>query len=215
MRVLVVEDHRMVAELYVSALSAEHEVGVETTGGAVLRRLRSAKYDCVLLDLVLDDVDGFEVLAEIKRTYPYVKVIVATGWDVPELHVRARESGADGFVVKQQGLAPLRSALAAVAAGRTWFADHTDPLPRRPGEHPITRRQLDIFRALAAGYHENEIAEWLGITTGTVEEHVTHLKQIFRARTVGELVHAAIRAGLQSPLRPSVPPPPPRSLRSG
>jgi DNA-binding NarL/FixJ family response regulator len=209
MRILIVDDHLSVAELYSSALAGEHEkVGVAITGADVLPRLRTGGYDCVLLDLVLPDVDGIELLAQIKRTYTHVKVIAATGWDVPELYVRARENGADGFVPKAQGLRPLRAALAAVAAGGTWFPDQAPPVPAQSGVHPITERQVDILRALAAGYHENEIADWLGITTGTVEEHIAHLKVRFHARTVAELVHAAIRAGDLSPLRPAIPPPP-------
>jgi two-component system response regulator EvgA len=216
MRILIVDDHLCVAELYSSALAGEHEkVGIEIKGCDVLPRIRRGGYDCVLLDLCLPDVDGIDLLADIKRAYPHVKVLATTGWDVAELRVRATNNGADAFVPKAQGLAPLRSALAAVAEGRTWFPAETHLTPRGPGEHPITDRQLDVLRALAAGYHAQDIAVWLGITKGTVDEHITHLRERLQARTVAELVHAAIRAGLLSPLRPSVPPLPPPAAMIG
>jgi two-component system OmpR family response regulator len=112
MRILIVDDHLCVAQLCSSVLAGEHEkVGIEIKGGNVLPRIRRGGYDGVLLDLVLPDIDGIEVLADIKRAHPHVKVIATTGWDVAELRVRAMKNGADAFVPKAQGLTPLRSAL--------------------------------------------------------------------------------------------------------
>jgi DNA-binding NarL/FixJ family response regulator len=205
---LIIDDHLFVAEAIASAIGKEHQpVGIALRGTDALTLLRTQAADCVLLDLYLPDIDGFDLLRQIKDEHPAIKVVAMSGYNPQEFRMRAQAAGAEGFVAKGTSLTILRAALAAVAQGQRWFAD--DDASEQPAAVAgLTDRKLEILRALACAYHAHEVATYLQLATATVEEYIEQLKQRFRARTSVELVHAAMRAGLIGPLRPPLPPPP-------
>jgi DNA-binding NarL/FixJ family response regulator len=212
-RVLIVEDHQSVGETIQAAVAREHRVvAVAASGRDAHRILAAGDVDCVILDLHLPDVDGFELLRDIRSSYGAVKIVVFTAFALPETRRRALAGGANGFVAKTSSVRDLLGALAAIAEGDTWFPDIS--MPHWPEDLPghgkaVTGRRLDVLRAAAAGFPTSEIATYLGITPGTVEDHIQAVKERLGARTLAAMVHAAVRTGLISPFKPDLPPPAP------
>jgi DNA-binding NarL/FixJ family response regulator len=121
MKVLLVDDHPLV----LSALQAVIQrigsdttvVGVDSAAGARATLRDDGDFDLVLLDLALDDADGFDVLVEFRAAYPAVPVVVVSASDRASDVIRAIDSGAMGFVPKRSSHAELHQALSMVMSG--------------------------------------------------------------------------------------------------
>lgn len=105
-KILFVEDDPMISEIYRRKLeSSGFEVGIATTGREALKKCKEENYDLMLLDLVLPEMDGLEVLKEIKKSGKYgseIKVFIFSNLAERENQEKALENGADGFISKSQ-----------------------------------------------------------------------------------------------------------------
>lgn len=105
-RILLVEDDSMVAEIYMRKFSsAGFEVDNAKTGKEVLQMVKSAQYDLVLLDMVLPEMGGLEVLKELRNNPEYdpgLKVVIFSNLSQMEVQTEVLENGADGFISKSQ-----------------------------------------------------------------------------------------------------------------
>lgn len=105
-KILLVEDDPMISEIYQRKLELTgFEVGIAMTGKEALKKAREDKYDLMLLDLVLPEMDGMDVLKEIKKSGKYnseMKVIIFSNLTEKENQEKALENGADGFISKSQ-----------------------------------------------------------------------------------------------------------------
>jgi DNA-binding NarL/FixJ family response regulator len=118
------------------------------------------------------------------------RIILWTGYDYPQYAAYARRAGAAGFVVKTAPVSELIGAIRTVAAGGTHFGTHADL-----GVTPITTRELEVLRLVVDGMSNDQVGAELGITTRTVEAHLTRLYERLRVRSRTELVARAIREG--------------------
>lgn len=105
-KILLVEDDPMISEIYQRKFeSSGFDVGIAATGKEALKKAREEKYDIILLDLVLPEMDGMEVLKEIKQSGKYspeTKVVIFSNLTEKENQEKALENGADGFISKSQ-----------------------------------------------------------------------------------------------------------------
>jgi DNA-binding NarL/FixJ family response regulator len=118
------------------------------------------------------------------------KVILWTAYDYPQYAAFARRAGASGFVVKTAPVAELISAIRTVAAGGTHFGTDADI-----GVTAITPRELDVLRLVSQGMSNDRIGGELGITTRTVEAHLTRLFERSGTQSRTELATRALREG--------------------
>jgi DNA-binding NarL/FixJ family response regulator len=211
-RVLVVEDHQMVAEALAAALTGEPDidvVGVVGTAAAAREKVRGTSPDVVLLDHHLPDGLGTRLASELRTQRPQMRIVLVTGsGDDEALLAEAIEAGCAGFVVKHKGLRDLVGAVRAAHAGDAVISPSllrslVMRLSQGSGPMPygLTNREVEILRLLSEGMSNRGIAEELDITLHTVRNHVQAVIRKVGAHSKLEAVSTALREGVISPPR--------------
>jgi two-component system response regulator DevR len=205
-RVLIVDDHQMVAESLAAAFQPEKDielVGIAGTAGEAKHLVEIERPDVVLMDFRLPDQDGAAATAEIKARRPETQVVMVTSADDEAVLLQCLEAGCSGFIPKQRPVRELLEAVRAVHAGEALVSPPmlARLLPRlRPGHREatseLTPRELDILRLLAEGLSNQVIAERLGITRNTVRNHVQSILAKLEAHSKLEAVATAVREGI-------------------
>ena len=206
-RILLVEDQTIFRELLAALLCAEgvHEVVAELSFGAeVLSTCRRVLPDLILLDAVLPDRSGLDVLAELMDWQSRLKVLMVTAHARPALVKKAIALGARGFVTKATPLAELRQAVSRVLAGQRYLCSETstllaDAVQLGPPTAELTDRQREIVRLVAQGQSSKQIARTLGIAEKTVNNHRLQIRERLDLHDVASLTRYAIQQGFVEP----------------
>ncbi len=163
----------------------------ETLSG-IQQLLSAERFDALLLDLSLKDCQGLANLAAVQAIAPRLPVLVVSGNAASDLPAKAAMLGARGFLNKTAPLAEMKSAIAVILEGGTWF-----PAREEQGESLVGRlspAQLRVMAELAQGKSNKLIAYSLGLTEPTIK---SHLSAIYRALGVHNRSQAllALRQG--------------------
>jgi DNA-binding NarL/FixJ family response regulator len=203
-RVLLVEDHDMVAEAIGLALEQAVDITIVARSGSVAEALADARRhrpDVVVLDRRLPDGDGIGAIAELDAMG--ARVLVLTADATPSVAVRVAESGGAGLVVKSSRLAELAVAVRQVAAGEVVYAPEllAGVLDRLTGRVPatgatLTPRERETLQLLAGGASAAEVGKRLGVAYNTARNHVQRVLDKLGARSKLEAVAIARREGL-------------------
>ena len=205
LRVLVVDDERLFAELMRVALARASEI--EVVG--VMHDVKSAadaattlQPSVVLSDYHLPDGTGADLARSLRRTTPDTSVLILTGDPSTSVLADVARSGAVGHLTKSRDLDDVVSAVRQAAGGEILFApselqrllvaDRTE----RKLEEPLTTRELEVLRILAGGVSTSSAAESLGISTATLRAHVQAILRKLGAHSRLEAVAEAARLGL-------------------
>jgi DNA-binding NarL/FixJ family response regulator len=196
-RVLIVDDHTVVRDGLRSILASDPEITVvgECASGeeAVLTAARLWP-DVVLMDLRLRGIDGVAATRQIVAEGTG-KVLVLTTYDSDGDIVRAVEAGATGYLLKDVSRQELVRAVAAASRGETVLAPTVAARLTR-GQNPLTPRETEILRSVAAGRSNPEIARTLFISESTVKTHVLRIFDKLGVRNRTSAVTAAIARGI-------------------
>jgi len=198
-RVLIVDDHAVVRSGL--KLVLESEEGIEPVGEAGSARdaifeARSTKPDVILLDVVMPDQSGIEVIPTLLKENPEAKVLVLSMQDDPQYVREAFAAGASGYVLKEAADREVVAAVREVAAGGRYvhpelgarLVTAESEERRRAEEDPLSERESDVLRLLALGHTNQEIAKQLFISVRTAETHRSHIMQKLRLSSRAELV---------------------------
>jgi two-component system NarL family response regulator len=210
-RVALIDDHRMWREVLRMALTAVADISVVAeagTGAEALALAGTTEIDIMLLDIALPDMSGIEVARQLARSCPEIAVLALSGYDDRVFIDEMLKAGALGYVVKSAGADELVAAIRSIAAGHLFLSSEVSSklFRHQPGAvngmtPPVTvlgRREQEVLRLIAAGKRSAEIAELLGITTGTVSVHRGNLKKKLGLGSTAELTRYAIREGLHA-----------------
>jgi DNA-binding NarL/FixJ family response regulator len=203
-RVLLADDHRIVAEGLKGLLAEEFElVGIVEDGSAMVKAARSLCPDVIVADISMPHLNGIDALAQLKQENPKVRVVFLTMHRDAAYARRALEAGASGFVLKHSAPAELVLAVRAALQGRTFIAPELAAEVFRTGKDmeadpvaAMTPRQREIVQMLAEGKSAKETASALGISARTVEDHKYRLMESLGIANNAELIHFAIKHGL-------------------
>jgi len=206
-RVLLADDHLMVAEALKSLLSAEFElVGVVEDGLALVEAVRRLQPDVVVADVTMPRLNGIAALLRLRQEGFLVPVVFLTMHRDVSFARRALEAGASGFVLKHSAPFELIQAIRAALEGKTYLtpqlaAEVLEAMTEGPQgtKDPVaalTPRQLEVLQLLAEGRSAKEIATSLSISSRTVEFHKYQMMETLGLRTAAELIHFAIKNGL-------------------
>lgn len=206
-RVLLADDHRMVAEGLKALLPDEFElVGVVEDGRAMIAAAEKLRPDVIVADISMPNLNGFEALARLRKSHPKIKVVFLTMHQNAAYARRALEAGASAFVVKHAAPEELVLAIHAALGGKTFITPSlTKQLVEQAergarsgndGAKSLTPRQREILQALAEGRSAKEIACDLAISARTVEFHKYQIMEMNELHSMAELIHFAIKHGI-------------------
>jgi DNA-binding NarL/FixJ family response regulator len=199
-KVLIVDDHKVVAEGMVRLLSDHFDiVGTLTDGRLVLEAVCRLHPDVILLDISMPHVSGLEAMRQLRERGIDFKAIVLTMHADAALAVDALRTGASGFVLKESGGDELMTALQVVLAGGTYLAaDLTKDIvtlmvdPTDPSRIELTTRQQEVLRLIVRGQRAKEIAGTLEMSTRSVEAVKYKIMQLLNVHSTAELVRYAV-----------------------
>lgn len=206
-RVLIVDDHAVVRSGLRLLLAAEDDIEpVGEAGNArdAIFQARALKPDVILLDVVMPELTGLDVLPQLIHENPDAKVLVLSMQDEPRYVREAFASGASGYVLKEAADNEVVAAVREVAAGGRYVNPElgarlvaADAAAAKAAEaDPLSEREHDVLRLLALGHTNQEIAKQLFISVRTAETHRAHIMQKLRLQTRAELVAYALEHGL-------------------
>jgi DNA-binding NarL/FixJ family response regulator len=202
-RLLIADDHQLLADACKSMLEPEFQVvGVVTDGRSLVSAATKLKPDIIILDIGMPHLNGLDAGEQIKRKLPAVKLVYLTMSLAPELAAEAFRRGASGYVLKQSAAEELVSAVRTVVEGNS----HLSPLlaretitlllsQRESGVETkqITERQSEILQLLAEGMSMKEVASVLDVKPATVAFHKYRMMETLDIKTNAELLEYAIK----------------------
>ncbi len=204
-RILIVEDQRIVREGLIALLEDEAEVeivGEATNGQEALDLYARLQPDVTLMDLQMPVVDGPEATRRIREHNPQARILVLTTYGTDEFIFNALRAGAQGYLLKDASAAELMAAIRAVHAGQTQLAPEVAARlvagVSAGGPEALTTRELDVLRLMGQGRSNNEIALELGIAPRTTKVHVQNILGKLGATNRTEAVSIAVRQKLIS-----------------
>ncbi len=205
-RVLIVDDHEVLATSLAHVLDAEPDLQVVGIAGTIARAeslVGSALPDVILLDHRLPDGDGVSSIGRFRARRSTVRIVVLTASAADHVLVAAIEAGASGFLSKTRSLAEVTSAVRAAATGESVISPEllTRLLPRlnrsgRRGGNELTEREREVLGLLAEGLSNAAIADQLTVSVHTVRNHVANLSTKLGAHSKLEALAIAVREGL-------------------
>ena len=207
-RVLLADDHRIVAEGLKRLLDPEFElVGIVEDGRALVEAAQALKPDVVVADISMPRLNGIEALEALRRNGSDVPLIFLTMHRDASYARRAIEAGAAGYLLKHAAPDELAIAVRAALQGQIFItpalasevlrsmkdgagSGAADPVAA------LTLRQREILRLLAEGFSAKQIGSKLDISSRTVEFHKYRLMETLGVHSSAELTHLAIKHGL-------------------
>jgi DNA-binding NarL/FixJ family response regulator len=209
-RVMIVENQAAIRELlaYVLSLSESYDVVAQTGDGQTACQVcMELKPDLVILDIMLPGLHGIEVVRRFSRDSPNTRVLVFSGYHNPELLREILQAGAQGFVEKTAPLSELKAAIEAVSRGESYFTTAMTNLLRNAIAHPsgdpgfssLTAREREILKLIAESNSTRVIAQRLGISIKTADNHRTNLMRKLNLHDVASLTRYAIEHQLIHP----------------
>lgn len=198
-RILLADDHVMIRQGLVELIKGVSDlevVGEAGDGIELLSRLNIVNTHLVILDISMPNLRGIEVVSEIKKKYPDVKILVLT-MHKEYLH-QALSAGADGYLLKEDAGQDLLYAIESIREGRPFLSPRlTQELTRNrmTSLESLSSREKVVLKLIAGGKTNQAIAEILFISVRTVESHRAHIMRKLKLKNATDLVKYAIQKG--------------------
>ena len=201
------EDHVAIRQLLVrhlAMLPGYRVVGEASDGTQVAAACRRLKPNVLVLDLGLPGLGGVEVAQAVSHESPRTRILVFTANHSPTAVRQALEAGALGMVEKSASFETLLQALEAVAVGSAFFGEAITQQMQRAFQAPaaddpaggLTPREREVLKLVAGGRSNKEVAEQLGISNKTAENHRHNLMTKLDAHNAADLTRAAFQLGV-------------------
>lgn len=204
-RVMLVDDHKMVREGLKIYLSMEEDIeicGEAENGAAGAELAAERKPDVILMDLMMPVADGIEGTKRCLAASPTSKVIMLTSMPDDERVVPAIRAGALSYILKDISAEELASTIRAAAAGKPtlhpmaaqrMMQELSAPTRSKPGVDEISPREMEVLQLIARGLSNKEIGERLFIGERTVKTHVSHLLEKLQLQDRTQLAIYAVQ----------------------
>ncbi len=204
-KVFIADDHPVVRRGIRQIVADTHDivvVGEATTGAETLELVGDLiSCDLVLLDLSLPDRDGLDILKQLRREHPGLRVLVLTMHSEDQFAVRALKAGAAGYLTKDGAPAELIGAIRKIVAGgrhvNAQLAErlvvHLGPDAERPAHERLSDREYQVLRMIAAGKTTRQISAELALSIKTVSTYRSRLLDKMDMKSAAELAAYAVR----------------------
>ena len=211
-RVLVADDQAMIRGALAGLLDLERDIEVVAQAADGVQTLEelarlasaddpsdparsSAPVDVAIIDIEMPRMDGITATQAIRARFPGVRVLIVTTFGRPGYLQRALDTGATGFMVKDAPVETLADGVRTVAAGGRAIDQSLALEALSTGSSPLTEREADVLREVEGGGTIADIAHSLGLSQGTVRNHVSSSMLKMDARTRAEAASLARAAG--------------------
>ena len=208
-RILIADDHALFRSGLRGILAAcprRPRIDEAATGVEVLKLVAEASYDCILLDILLPDMNGFEIIKRLKVLRPGVRVLVLSMYPEDQFGVRALKAGAAGYLTKNSAPELLLEAVRRVCASLKYISpalvemlsdDLSDGKPASAAPHErLTDRELQVLTLIASGKTVSDIGRELHLSVKTVSVHRGHILGKMGLKNNAELIKYAVNNGL-------------------
>ncbi|MEO7597694.1 MAG: response regulator transcription factor [Opitutus sp.] len=205
MRIVIVEDHLMFRDLIRKSCSKRFGIDVvgETDSGAsAVELITRLQPDAAVLDLSLPDIDGFEVVEQVLKVHPTLRILIMSSHCDDYTLFRVERSRVHGFIDKNSNtVETLRVALNALKEGRVYYSAEfqTRQKLRRADQMSfnkvLTERERIVLGLIAQGMNDDEIGERLDLTPRTAQTHRSRLLRKLRVNGTPKLIAYAARIG--------------------
>ena len=202
-RLLIADDHKLLAEACKSLLEPEFQViGVVTDGRTLVKVATTLNPDVIILDIGMPHLNGLDAAEQIKHKMPAVKLVFLTMNMAADVAAEAFRRGASAYVLKHSAAEELLTAIRKVVQGESYLspliARETVTFLLNQGKSPteekrITKRQTEILQLLAEGMSMKEVANILDLKPGTVAFHKYRMMEALGVKTNAELLEYAIK----------------------
>ncbi len=210
-KLVIADDHALFRE-GVRALLTAHDnlevVGEAADGSEAIEQVKKFHPDILLLDIAMPGLGGLETTLELKKLAPEVKILILTQYADKEYLFRFLKAGVSGYVLKRAAGSDLVSAIKAVHQGGTFihpdvapavvegYLSGVTPAAQEDPYESLTDREKQVFKLVAEGKTNKEIAEMLSISVKTAMAHRAHLAEKLGIHNKAELVKLALQRGI-------------------
>jgi DNA-binding NarL/FixJ family response regulator len=201
-RIVLVDDHDAVRELLCRFLERlpEYEVVAQAgTGLEAMRLFKNTSPNVAIIELLLPQLCGHEVILRVRREFPKIRIVVFTGASDTSVLANALRSEPDGIVHKSEPLEMLLFALRTVSVGGRFFSpklnqyvDHSE----LGSAQTLSAREIEVMQSIAEGKSNKEIGSLLGVATKTVDNHRSRLMQKLGVHNAASLTLVAVQMGI-------------------
>jgi len=207
-RVVIIEDQTAVRDMITQIVAADPDFEVVAEcgdGHSAYSMCVELKPDFVILDLMLPGLNGAEVLRRFSRHLKNTRVLVFSGHQNPSIVRELLQAGAHGFVEKTAHLSEFINGLNIVASGGTFFGPNVAELIRSVVANPgnvqrskdaLSEREREVLQMIAEGHSTKEIAQKLGLSVKTVDNHRTNMMRKLDLHNVASITRYAMQNGL-------------------
>ena len=214
--VLLVDDHPMIRQGLHNLLSDVSEfqvVGEAGDGLEALREIELKKPDVLVIDMMMPNLNGLEVLKQTRKISPHTRTIIFSMQSAEVYVAESIKAGAAGYVLKDTGPGEIVEAIHSVMGGNRYLSEKLSEKleaisPRLVDaaldpQQTLTLREREIIQMVAEGRSSNQIGNKIGISPRTVEIHRTNLMKKLRLKNQTELILFAINQGILIPRQPA------------
>lgn len=212
-RIVIVEDHALLRAGLWALLAQEPDievVGESDNGRDAIRIIGNLSPHLVLMDITMPGTNGIAAIADLKRRYPAIRVLVLTIHKTDEYIQESLNAGADGYILKGATREELCLAIRTVLMGRPYLtpdiserlisrylSGNKEPAPNCAW-NKLTQRETQVLKLIAEGHSNKYIAEYLCLSVKTVEKHRSNLMNKLDIHNASTLTGFAIEQGLLS-----------------
>ncbi len=216
-RILVADDHSVVRKGLVSLLSLSSQFHVVAEAENGLQAVEFALHndiDIILMDISMPEMSGLEATAKIKSEKPQIKILVLSAFDNQEYVLPVLRSGANGYLLKDGNTDHIEEAILSVHRGEAFFSPKISQIvlenylqqlqqeqlqpPLHKYSGPLSKREIEVLKFVAASKTHQEIAKILFISVRTVDTHVNNIMKKLDLHDTAALVTYAVKSGLIS-----------------
>jgi two-component system nitrate/nitrite response regulator NarL len=204
---LLVDDHPFVREgirSYLSDFADIEIVGEASSGQEALHLTKEHRPDLILLDINMPGMNGLEVVGQLRKNLPQIKILVLTVHNSREYVMHVAKSGAQGYLLKESPPEELLQAIRAIQGGGTYYSPRVaihlveefqhKSNPR--SEPSLAPRELEVLIHTAKGKSIKEMAEIMDVTAATVQTYRVRLMEKLNLHHVAGLTKYAVQRGL-------------------
>ena len=199
-RILTVDDHPLLRKGIVALVDGEADLKIVAearNGKEAIEAFRSHQPDVTLMDLQMPEVDGLDAIDNIRREFPDARIVVLTTYSGDVQVLRALKSGIRAYILKSHIHKDLLDTIRAVHAGEKRIAPEiAKELADHAVDDPLSEREIDVLRLIAAGNSNKQIADQLRIGEGTVKSHVSNILSKLNANDRAHAVTIGLTRGI-------------------